>query len=243
MSRKKLGISITIFSILVMLVGSYFYVNDYYHVDSNSLSLFTEPNNVEKTEENGDYILSVNETTKGFIFYPGGKVETEAYLPLMNELASKGVQCILIDMPLHLAVLDSNAAEAYIQRYSQIKDWYIGGHSLGGAMAASYASKHHEQLTGLVLLGAYSTSDLSNTNLEILSLYGSEDKIMNQQKYQTNKANLSKDFSELVIDGGCHSYFGAYGLQDGDGTPTISITQQIDITVDTILQMIHSNKQ
>ncbi|MCF0206701.1 MAG: alpha/beta hydrolase, partial [Bacteroidales bacterium] len=40
---------------------------------------------------------------------------------------------------------------------------------------------------------------------------------------------------ELVIEGGCHSYFGWYGMQDGDGEPSISRDEQINRTVDFLL--------
>ena len=141
-------------------------------------------------------------------------------------------------MPFNLAVLDMNAADGIQEQYPEIENWYIGGHSLGGSMAASYLEKNVDDYEGLILLGSYSTADLSETDLDVLSIYGSEDKVMNHEKYADNKANLPDDFTEIIIDGGCHAYFGMYGAQDGDGTPTISNEEQISITAENIVKMI-----
>jgi pimeloyl-ACP methyl ester carboxylesterase len=113
----------------------------------------------------------------------------------------------------------------------------MGGHSLGGSMAASYVSKHTEDFVGLVLLGSYSTADLAGSGLKVLSVYGSEDQVMNREKYEKYRSNLPEDFVERVIDGGCHAYFGMYGAQKGDGIPTISNETQINITADAIADM------
>ena len=145
----------------------------------------------------------------------------------MAACAEQGILCILVKMPFNLAVLDVNAADSLREQYPEIERWYIGGHSLGGSMAASYLEKHTEDYEGLILLGSYSTADLSGSGLEVLSIYGSEDKVMNREKYGKNKSNLPDDFTEIIIDGGCHAYFGMYGAQEGDGTPTITNEEQI----------------
>ena len=105
-------------------------------------------------------------------------------------------------------------------------------------MAASYIADHTEEYEGLVLLGSYATADLSDTDLAVLSLFGSEDRVMNREKYDENKSNLPDDLTEFVIDGGCHAYFGMYGAQDGDGTPTITNEEQIRITVEKIVKVM-----
>ena len=92
---------------------------------------------------------------------------------------------------------------------------------------------------GLILLGAYSTADLSETDLSVLSVYGSEDLVMNRKKYRSNLENLPADFTEIIIDGGCHAYFGMYGHQDGDGTPKITNEEQIRFTANVILDLIN----
>ena len=132
------------------------------------------------------------------------------------------------------AVLNRNAADSIPERFSEVTDWYIGGHSLGGAMAASYAAKHTDELDGLVLLAAYSTADLTDSGLRVYSTYGSEDGVLNREKYEADRTNLPQDTTETVIDGGCHAGFGSYGAQKGDGTPTISAEEQQRQTADAL---------
>lgn len=186
------------------------------------------------TAENGDMIFSPESPTAGLIFYPGGKVEHTAYTPLMLACANRGILCVLTEMPFRLAVLDINAAEGIRESYPEIDVWYIGGHSLGGSMAASYLESHPDDFAGLILLASYSAADLSSANLTVLSVYGSEDRVLDLEKYEENKANLPPSFTELVIEGGNHAGFGMYGKQDGDGTAAISAEEQITQTADLI---------
>lgn len=168
------------------------------------------------------------------IFYPGGKVQYEAYAPLMEACAKQGILCILLQMPGNLAVLDINAAEGIPEDYPDIENWYIAGHSLGGSMAASYISSHEKGYKGLILLAAYSTADLKEKGLDVLSIYGSQDGVLKMNSYEKYRSNLPEKFTEIVIPGGCHAYFGSYGAQKGDGTPEISNEEQILLTADAI---------
>ena len=215
------------------------YVGDYYRADQMLIETFA-PVTTVSTEilNDGTMVFEPESATKGFIFYPGGKVEYTAYQPLMAACAEQGILCILVEMPFNLAVLDIDAADGIQEKYPEIKKWYIGGHSLGGSMAASYLADHIDDYDGLILLGSYSTADLSETNLDVLSVYGSEDQVMDQVKYEENKSNLPGDLIEVVIDGGCHAYFGMYGAQEGDGKPTISNEEQIFLTVENIFKVM-----
>ena len=240
--RKIFIIILSIVLVLAIIIGACaIYVGDYYHIDEEAIIVHAE------SCEGYAYINFPDEkiavfapegATTGIIFYPGGKVEFTAYLPLMAELAASGVLCVLVEMPFNLAVLDINAADGIQEQYPEIEEWYMGGHSLGGSMAASYLAKNAADYEGLVLLGSYSTADLSQTDLDVLSIYGSEDKVMNREKYDENKSNLPDDYTEMIIDGGCHAYFGMYGEQDGDGTPAITKEEQIRLTVENIVKMM-----
>lgn len=215
------------------------YVSDYYRTDWDAVEAFSPMNSVStELHDNGTLVFEPENAAKGFIFYPGGKVEYTAYQPLMEACAHQGILCILVEMPFNLAVLDIDAADGIQDQYPEIEKWYIGGHSLGGSMAASYLADHINDYDGLILLGSYSTANLSETDLDVLSVYGSEDQIMNRAKYEENKSNLPGDFIEVVIEGGCHSYFGMYGAQNGDGKPTISNEQQIFLTAEQIIKIM-----
>ena len=222
--------------VLFLIVGACaIYVSDYYRADSDAIAAFVSESTVTKSVvSDGVIAYGDAESQVGFVFYPGGKVEHTAYEPLMVELASRGVLCILIEMPFNLAVLDVNAADGVQELYSDVLHWYIGGHSLGGSMAASYLSKHTDDFSGLVLLASYSTADLSDGAVDVLSVFGSEDGVINREAYAKYKGNLPADFTEVEIKGGCHAYFGMYGEQDGDGVATLSAPEQIRMTAEHI---------
>ena len=235
--RKKRWIAVvSIVLVVAILAGVCIsYVGDYYRADWAAMEAFAPMNSVTtELRDDGTLVFKPEGATKGFIFYPGGKVESTAYQPLMAACAQQGILCVLVEMPFNLAVLDINAADGIQEQYPEIEKWYIGGHSLGGSMAASYLSEHIADYDGLILLGSYSTADLSETGLDVLSVYGSEDQVMNRDQYEENKANLPGDFTEVVIEGGCHAYFGMYGAQEGDGKPAISNEQQIFSTAEQI---------
>ncbi len=234
---------ILIWTISVMLTiaitvgGCAIYVSDYYRADSVAIESFTASHSVRANESSGGFIVfEPIDPDAGFIFYPGGKVEYTAYIPLMSALAEKGLLCILTPMPFNLAVLDMNAAKGMTDKYPEIDNWYIGGHSLGGSMAASFVADNSDDFDGLILLGSYSTAEVT---LPVLSVYGSEDKVMNREKYDKYKTNISSSLTETVIDGGCHAYFGMYGAQDGDGMPSVSNEEQIHLTVEEIIKFIN----
>ena len=107
-------------------------------------------------------------------------------------------------------------------------------------MAASYLSDNIEAYEGLILLGSYSTANLSETDLDVLSIYGSEDRVLNVKKYDKNKNNLPKDFTEVILEGGNHAQFGLYGKQSGDGEANISSKEQVQITVKHIVDLINT---
>jgi len=174
------------------------------------------------------------QTDTALIFYPGGEVDYSAYLPILIRCAKSGLKCFLVQMPYDLAILNISAADKFFVDYPEIKNWYIGGHSLGGAMAATYAAKRSSNLKGLILLAAYSIEDLSQSGLKVLSIYGSRDGVLKKEKYDTCKSNLPEDFEEHVIEGGNHCQFGSYGFQDGDNEATISEDEQQTVAVNYI---------
>ncbi len=224
----------------VLLGGCVIYLSDYYHADLEAIAAFESAQKVvHETLDDGTIVFEPQNARAGFIFYPGGKVEHTAYIPLMEACASEGILCVLVEMPFRLAVFEVNAADGIQQRYPEIESWYIGGHSLGGSMAASYLADHTENFAGLILLGSYSTADLSETNMNVLSIYGSEDQVLNREKYVANSSNLPNSATEVVIEGGCHAYFGMYGAQNGDGTPTVTNEEQIHSAADAISEMVH----
>ena len=142
-------------------------------------------------------------------------------------------------MPCNLAVLDVNAAKGVQDKFPQVESWYIGGHSLGGSMAASYLSKNMDDFDGLILLGSYSTKDVSACR--VITILGSEDEVTNMKKYEKYKVNIPLGCEEVLITGGNHAYFGMYGEQKGDGRATITPAEQIIRTAGRIAGFIAGN--
>lgn len=242
-NRKKRKLVIWLASIiltLAILVGACaIYLSDYYRADLGAIATMSFGEDFEQIELEDESIAFVPTDIKaGFIFYPGGKVEHSAYIPLMRAMAQEGILCIIARMPFNLAVLDIDAAQELRELYPSLNEWYIGGHSLGGSMAASHLEDFFADYKGLVLLGSYSTTDLNGKGLRALSIYGSEDKVMDAESYKSNKSNLPSDLVEIIIDGGNHAYFGVYGKQDGDGGALISNFEQITRTSRSICEFI-----
>ena len=240
--RWKCIIAIAI--VTVVLAASFWaYTAVYYHCDQDmSKECMKDISDVKiQKSRNGTLIFEGNSVKAGIIFYPGAKVEYTAYQPLMAMCAERGFRCYLLEMPLNLAILDTNAADDVISECDDIDDWYICGHSLGGAIAAKYVADHTDKAKGLILLSAYSIYDLSEVDVKVLSIYGSEDRVLDRKKYESNTSNLPASFAEHVIEGGCHSYFGTYGIQSGDGSPTIANKTQIEITANIIAGLLKAD--
>ncbi|MBQ0070615.1 MAG: hypothetical protein KBS81_01945 [Spirochaetales bacterium] len=189
-------------------------------------------------KKNGNLVfVPEKETRVGVVFYPGALVDYDAYAPLLSSLAEEGVLAVDVKMPMNFAFFGISKANKVLEAYPEIDHWYIAGHSLGGAMASYYLDKNSAKYDGLILLASYSTKDLSDDNLKILSLYGSEDQVLNKKNYEKYKTNLGA-YLETVIEGGCHAFFGSYGAQKGDGTPTISKEVQTEEAKEEILRFI-----
>jgi hypothetical protein len=177
-----------------------------------------------------------------FIFYPGGKVDPQAYALLAKALATKGLQVDLIEFPLDLAVLNANAADELIDNSNLT---LLGGHSLGGAMASRYLKKNWRRVDGLVLLASYSLESyqLQDTTLPVVSIYGSNDLVATPEDIFAKKAFLPDDTHYLSIEGGNHAQFAAYGKQKGDGVATISSQDQLDQVVAAIVVFLEGVRE
>jgi len=169
----------------------------------------------------------------GFIFYPGGRVRAESYADLCHRIASEGYLVVVPRMPLHLAIFDIDAAVGIIREHPDIEHWVIGGHSLGGAMAAAFAEKKPASLEGLILWAAFpgDNTDLSESGLEVLSIYGTRDGLATLEEITGAADQLPENTHWVEIEGGNHAGFGSYGCQRGDLSATISLESQQRIIV------------
>ena len=228
---------------LILVITFKIYTASYYRANNEIISRIEVLLNNKVSsykDKNGTVFIPKNQEIRAVIvFYPGGKVEYTAYSSLMLELASKGYVCLLPKMPDNLAFLKIDAVESLTKPYKEetdtVKnlDWYLAGHSLGGVAAATYL-KDQDTFKGLILCASYTPTDYSDSDIRLLSIYGSNDKVLNMDSYKEYRENWPKDSREYVINGGIHSYFGSYGIQDGDGEPGITNQEQIQETADVI---------
>ena len=232
-TQKHRGRKVLLLSVLGLLAAAVIafavYTADFYRADATALAVLQNDQHIE-VRGNLTILSPQQPNGSALIFYPGGKVEAAAYLPLLQQIKERGITCILVAMPFNLAVLDINAAEAIYPQFPEITHWYIGGHSLGGAMASSYASSHPNSVEGLVLLGAYLYGDFPAART--LTVYGTlNTEVSNRIDYTENV---------VVIQGGNHAQFGNYGQQRGDPPATVTQAQQQAITVDAITAFIRA---
>ena len=176
----------------------------------------------------------------GFIFYPGGRVLPEAYAPLARALAEEGHLSVIVPMPLNLAVLNPKAARDVISAFPSVRTWVIGGHSLGGVMAARYAYHHQELVDGLALLAAYPEAhiDLSESGLAVATIYGDRDGLLTANEVERSLNQLPSDTQAVLIEGANHAQFGWYGEQACDRPARISRPEQHARVVSAILHIM-----
>ena len=227
--KKILLVAGALLLLLVILAGAFFwYVSDYYRAEDVALEVLAQDTGIS-VQDNLTILSPSYSTDTAIIFYPGAKVEAEAYLPLLDQIRQTGVTCILVHMPFHMAIFDPNAAENVMAQFPQIQHWYMAGHSMGGAMASQFASKHPDEVDGLILLGAYIYGDYPDE--KALTVYGS----LNQS------VEDHIDYTENIveIEGGNHAQFGNYGPQKGDLPATISAEEQQAQAVTAIEAFLH----
>jgi hypothetical protein len=169
-------------------------------------------------------------SSTGVFFQPGAKVDARAYAAVLRPLAEAGHVVVIPKQPLSIAFLAITAFATTTPDYPGVTRWVVGGHSLGGTVAAIDANSHDHDATapvvGLLLYASYPATDMSTTlSAQVLSISGSNDGLATPAKIQAAKPLLPPSTTYDVIDGAVHAYFGDYGPQPGDGTPTITHDQ------------------
>lgn len=174
----------------------------------------------------------------GLIFFTGGGVHADAYVPLLRPLAAAGYRVEIIRLPWRLAPLERHKTAA-IERAVKVAQqgdssmrWVIAGHSLGGALAARLAPVAPPSVASMVLIGTThpKEQDLSGLSMPVTKVYGTRDGVASPDAVAANRGLLPGNTRWVAIDGGNHSQFGYYGSQLFDGTPTISRERQQELT-------------
>jgi len=180
--------------------------------------------------------------TTGFIFYPGGRIDPRGYAALMREIASNGYLVVVPEMPINMAVFNSNIASEIIEYYPATNHWVIGGHSVGGAMAAQYTARHADVIDGLTIWASYppNSADLSHLDIPVVSIYGSREVRVNDTSVGERKHLLPEDTIYIRIEGGDHHQFGSYKINPTDHLATISRKSQHEQIIAATLPILEA---
>lgn len=161
--------------------------------------------------------------TRGLIFQPGARVDPRAYVPMLSEVSRQGVIVFIVKQPFGIGFLATTAPHAFIDRHPEVTSWTIAGHSLGGVVAAGFAHDHPGVVKGLVLWASYPVDSMAErTDLAVASVSGTRDGFTTPADIAASRPLLPGDTAYTAVTGAVHSYFGDYGDQPGDGTPTVS---------------------
>lgn len=185
------------------------------------------------TDTSGAIVLTPSdaEPDTGLVFIPGAKVDPWAYANNLAGLVADGEVAVVITKPwLNLAFFDLRALGAFTDLVPGVDTWAVGGHSLGGVRACQLA----DDADALVLFASYCATDLSSSDLPVLSIAGTEDGLSTPEKIDDARPLLPADARMEVIEGASHASFGDYGPQPGDGTPTIT-DEQMDAELTALL--------
>lgn len=163
--------------------------------------------------------------TTGLVFVPGARVDPRAYAPLLAPLARAGYLVTVLKEPFGVALVNADHAGSVMKMHPEVTTWAVGGHSLGGVAAASFADRNASvagaKVAGLVLYASYPSSRLERTDLQVVSISGDRDGLTTPEDVAASKKDLPPDTRYVVVPGAVHSFFGDYGEQQGDGTPAV----------------------
>ena len=240
MKKWLMRIGLGVFALLAIAIISFVI---YAQFDSGPSAVLIE--NVDLSaigqDEEGLIFQPESPNGKGIILYQGAKVKKEAYAYLGHSLSEQGFVVSVPQLPLNFGILGSRKADAVIEEYPEVEEWFLGGHSLGGVAASFYAEDPSPKLAGLYFLGSYPAGDFSASDLPMLSIYGELDGLSTVEDIEESRELFSDDSVFIEIEGGNHAQFGLYGEQKGDNAAEITPIEQQDQAVEILTQWINEN--
>lgn len=234
--------TITILAILLLGTGGFvIWASNPLGPDQVALDAMQSDSMVEVSE--GDWLVfdPIGESSDiGVIYYPGGRVDYRSYAPFAHKLAAEGYKTIIVPMPLSMAFFAPTRADEVIADFPEIENWVIGGHSLGGAMAANYVYSNPDAMEGLILWASFPAgfNDLSDSDIPVASIYGSLD--MGVDGILGSFELLPEDAFIYEIEGANHAQFGWYGPQPGDNEPQIGHVEQEEEILSATVEFLES---
>ena len=165
------------------------------------------------TIDTGNWIVfrpADSNPSKGLIFYPGGEVDERGYAEPLRSIAAAGYLVILVPMPLQLAVFDPDRATEVIDAFPDITKWAVGGHSLGGSMAARFAHHHPDKVSGLMMWDAFAADDMNDSTLKVALIHRSTEDKQPPPDYTDKLPLLPAQTQYVPLEGGTHLNFGRF---------------------------------
>lgn len=215
--------------LFTLVVGFVLWASDAAPASEAALQAMNSDSQIYVSSENGWVIFFPAENPQpetGFIFYPGARVNYRAYAPVLKLIAARGYFVVVLPAPLNFALFDVNAAARVQAAYPEIKNWFIGGHSVGGVAASSFVAGR-EGISGLVLWASGPANEaLIRQGTPVLLVYGTKDKLFSPAMVEDARDSLPAEAVIVPIEGGNHSQFGSYGFQTGDGQADITSEKQ-----------------
>lgn len=218
-------VGLSVLTVLVIAVSVFLsWANDTFAAEPAGLAAVQEDTRVE-LDDRGDVVILTptgESDGRGLVFLSGAKVEPQAYAATFQEVAAEGTTVVIVKPFLNLAILERRPLDAFTDLVPGVDSWAVGGHSMGGVKACSYAETG--EVDALVLLASYCSGDAlaDSTDLDVLSVSGTQDGLATPEKIDDSLDDLPATTTVVRIDGASHAQFGDYGVQPGDGTPTIS---------------------
>lgn len=234
MRISKWILTIIFLAIIVVGVVFLFYINDYYPASDSAVQISQEM----LEDEDGDLYFR-GESTRGFIIYPGNRVDIRAYAELARSLNFSGDEVVIARAPYRLVFLDDNLADRIIAKNKEIEEWYIVGIDQGGYAASRYLATSPQKVEGVIFLGSEPRANLEKMDIRSLTIVGDRDELVDRMKIESNDY-YPRDSSVVLLTGGNHSYFGDYGLLNGDMPALISPGEQQRQTAREILDWVGS---
>lgn len=241
--RKGLGKRVPLIVLLLVIVALgivvFRYFTTVHAADADVLNYFGKnaTDGIEVSYIDEGVFIDSAASDKAVIYYPGCKVEYTAYVPFCYELAKQGYDVFIVKVKLNFALFDKAAGQKIMDKYNY-GSWILMGHSMGGIAISDFAAEKGNEVSGLVLLGAHGTADLTNTDIVTLVLYGSEDTVVQRKKVEKGRSFLAKEgnYHEVEIPGGNHANWANYGTQAMDSEPKITKEQQFKLGIDEIVK-------
>ena len=227
-SRRRIAVAVPLLVLSLFLVLALAYARPFVATPTATAALRSEKG-VRLSDRLGWYELvpaqqdaegqDIKPTT-GLVFVPGARVESRAYARVLRPLAEAGYLVAVLKEPFGFAIVDPDHGKKVLDLHPEIAHWVVGGHSLGGTVAASLAD-NDDRVEGLVLFASYPADPIIRNDLKVVSISGAADGLATPADVEASRGNLPPDTTFVVIDGAVHSSFGDYGDQPGDGTPTV----------------------